>query len=94
MKNLKKIRTLTFTILVLLSVNLLIVKGQDKTTNYRRSSLTMVLVENNDLGKNKDMVVNAYNAFPFPDKYNLHNIVDNKLNTADKKMILSIDDCK
>jgi len=95
MKYLKKTRNLKFAILVLLSVNLLIVKGQDdKTTKYRRSSLTMVLVENNDLGKNKDMVVNAYNAFPFPDKYNLHKIVDNKLNTADKQMILSIDDYK
>ena len=96
MKIIKIITKVKFFILVLLTVNLLMVKGQgaDKTTKYRRSSLTMVLVENNDLGKNKDMVVNAYNAFPFPDKYNLHKIVDNKLNTADKKMILSIDDYK
>ena len=94
MKIIKIIRNPKFFILVLLTINLLMVKGQgeDKTTKYRRSSLTMVLVENNDLGRNKDMVVNAYNAFPFPDKYNLHKIVDNKLNTTDKQMILSIDD--
>ena len=96
MKIIKIIRNPKFFILVLLTINLLMVKGQgaDKTTKYRRSSLTMVLVENNDLGRNKDMVVNAYNAFPFPDKYNLHKIVDNKLNTTDKQMILSIDDYK
>ena len=93
MKIIKIIRNPKFLILVLLTINLLMVKGQgaDKTTKYRRSSLTMVLVENNDLGRNKDMVVNAYNAFPFPDKYNLHKIVDNKLNTTEKQMILSID---
>jgi len=47
-------------------------------TKYRRSSLTMVLVENNDLGKSKDMVINAYNSHPFPDKYNMHSINDKK----------------
>ena len=42
--------------------------GQVKDqTKYRRSNLTMVLVEDNDLGKSKDMVINAYNANPFPD---------------------------
>ena len=56
--------------------------GQVKDqTKYRRSNLTMVLVEDNDLGKSKDMVINAYNANPFPDKYNQHNIQDKKFAT-------------
>ena len=54
---------------------------KDKTINYRRSSLTMVLVEDNSLGKSRNMVVDAYNSHPFPDKYNLHNIADKKFST-------------
>ena len=45
--------------------------GQD-VTKYRRSSMNMVLVESSALGKSRDMVVEAYNSNPFPDKYNKH----------------------
>tara|TARA_B110000285_G_scaffold160922_1_gene179751 strand:+ start:961 stop:2319 length:1359 start_codon:yes stop_codon:yes gene_type:complete len=47
--------------------------GQEGTTKYRRSSLSTILIESPSLGKSRDMVVNAYNANPFPDKYNKHN---------------------
>jgi hypothetical protein len=40
---------------------------------YRRSSLAMILV---DAGKfeNKDIVLNSWNTYPFPDKYNKQDI--------------------
>ena len=64
--------------------------GQVKDqTKYRRSNLTMVLVEDNDLGKSKDMVINAYNANPFPDKYNQHNIQDKKFATDLLKLTIA-----
>jgi len=65
--------------LLLLNTSL---SAQDKTTNYRRSSLTMVLLENEGLGKSKDLVIGAYNSHPFPDKYNLHSIEDKKFSTT------------
>jgi hypothetical protein len=60
--------------------------SQDKTTKYRRSNLTMVLVEDNDLGKEKQMVINSYNANPFPDKYNNHVINDKNFSTTELKL--------
>ena len=53
---------------------------------YRRSNLTMVLIEDNSLGKEKDMVINAYNANPFPDKYNQHDIEDKNFSTEKMKL--------
>lgn len=69
-------------------------KQDKKTVNleYRRSNLTMVLIEDNDLGKDKDMVVNAYNANPFPDKYNQHPINDKNFSIEGLK--LSVEDYK
>ena len=61
---------------------------KDKEIDYKRSSLTMVLIEDNDLGKEKDMVINSYNANPFPDKYNFHKLSDQKLNINDLKLTL------
>ena len=54
--------------------------------DYRRSSLTMVLLENDDLGKNKNLVIDAYNANPFPEKYNEHLISDKKFDTKQIKL--------
>jgi hypothetical protein len=55
-------------------------------TNYRRSSLTMVLIENENLGKNKQLVTDSYYAKPFPDKYNNHVISDKVFSTAAMKL--------
>lgn len=52
--------------------------SQTDPTKYRRSSLTMVLIENEGLGDKRDLVMNSYYAFPFPEKYNNHEIVDKK----------------
>ena len=54
--------------------------SQSSPINYRRSSLTMVLVESDGLGKDRDMVVKAYKANPLPDKYNDHVIKDKEFN--------------
>lgn len=72
----------------LLLLNIGLKAQQDKTTNYRRSSLTMVLIENEGLGKSKDLVIGAYNTHPFPDKYNLHSIEDKKFSTSDLPLTL------
>ena len=40
---------------------------------YRRSSLSMILMESESF-PNKDAVMNSWNNFPFPDKYNKHDI--------------------
>ncbi|MDR2449581.1 MAG: hypothetical protein LBD52_06440 [Prevotellaceae bacterium] len=40
---------------------------------YRRSSLAMILIDANNF-ENKDIVLNSWNSYPFPDKYNKHDI--------------------
>ncbi len=64
---------------------------KDNTTNYRRSSLTMVLIED-DLGKSKDLIIKSYEDNPFPDKYNKHDIKDKKFDPSSMK--LTIEDYK
>lgn len=63
--------------------------GQD-VTKYRRSSMNMVLLESSALGKSRDMVVEAYNANPFPDKYNKHEVKASDFNID--KMNLTTED--
>jgi hypothetical protein len=48
-------------------------QAQDKPVevNYRRSSLHTILLESDKFPK-KAIVINAYNSYPFPDKYNEH----------------------
>ncbi|MDR0687454.1 MAG: hypothetical protein LBF55_02060 [Prevotellaceae bacterium] len=44
-----------------------------ENAKYRRSSLAMVLVDANTFDK-KDVVLRSWNSYPFPDKYDKHNI--------------------
>ncbi|MDR0414797.1 MAG: hypothetical protein LBH84_05205 [Prevotellaceae bacterium] len=44
-----------------------------ETPKYRRSSLAMVLVDANNFDR-KDVVLRSWNSYPFPDKYDKHNI--------------------
>lgn len=46
-----------------------------KETKYRRSSLHLMLIESDNF-PSKEIVTKAYNANPFPDKYNNHTITD------------------
>lgn len=50
-------------------------KAQDlqQDYKYRRSSLTMVLIESESF-PNKEAVMGSWNNFPFPDKYNKHEV--------------------
>lgn len=47
------------------------VTGQD--FKYRRSSLHKVLIQSESFPK-KDVVMNAWESCPFPDKYNNHSV--------------------
>lgn len=47
--------------------------AQEQEMKYRRSSLAMVLIES-DRMPNQEDVMNSWNNYPFPDKYNKHNI--------------------
>lgn len=42
-------------------------------SKYRRSSLSMILIESDDF-PNKEAVMDSWDNYPFPDKYNAHNI--------------------
>ncbi|MDR2814571.1 MAG: hypothetical protein LBB79_07980 [Prevotellaceae bacterium] len=44
-----------------------------KTPKYRRSSLAMVLIDANNFEK-KNVVLQSWNNYPFPDKYDKHDI--------------------
>lgn len=60
--------------------------AQDNTLKYRRSSLSMILMENSSLGKSRDLVVKSYEANPFPDKYNKHNSGAGSMNFDNMKL--------
>jgi hypothetical protein len=58
---------------------------------YRRSSLSMILVESENF-PNKEAVMGSWNNYPFPDKYNKHNVNLKSVNLesiklSDKEML-------
>ncbi len=53
--------------------------NNDGILKYRRSSLSMVLIESDDF-PNKEDVINSWNKYPFPDKYNEHQIELSSIN--------------
>ncbi|MFT4801557.1 MAG: hypothetical protein ACI93N_001331 [Flavobacteriaceae bacterium] len=78
-------------IIFILSILLLTIQGvsAQKTEvegkKYQRSSLHNILVVG-DSFDNSDIVANAYETWPFPDKYNDHRIDLNSLNLSDYKL--------
>lgn len=60
--------------------------SQSTPVNYRRSSLSRVLVESDGLGKDRQLVVNAYNQNPLSDKYNTHKTKDKEFNVNNMKL--------
>ena len=58
-----------------------IIKSQDKPVDvkYRRSSLHTMIIET-DKFPQKEIVLNAFNTAPFPDKYNNHQIEEKSFN--------------
>ena len=69
--------------LFILPLNLLF--GQSMV-DYRRSSLTMILIENENLGNRKDLVVDSYYSNPFPENYNNHLISNKTFNPQNIKL--------
>jgi len=73
---LKKMRTLIFTVLTithLIGTTQTFAQESSQDFKYRRSSLSMILIESESF-PNKDAVMSSWNNFPFPDKYNKHDI--------------------
>jgi len=60
------------------------------STKYRRSSISMILMETPGLGENKELILNAYNNNPFPDKYNKHDV--SVKNTSTESMTITDED--
>ena len=84
-------------LLTLLTVSTLLassaVKAQDATKDlkYRRSSLSMILIESDDF-PNKAAVMKSWGNYPFPDKYNQHKTAlksfnPNSIKISDQEMI-------
>jgi len=69
----KKIVHSIFVILCLITTTQLIAQETNKDFKYRRSSLSMILVESDNF-PDKEAVMGSWNNYPFPDKYNKHDI--------------------
>ncbi len=73
MKKILLVSAVVFTIGI--TVNAQTAADAGKETKYRRSSLHLILLESDNF-PSKEIVTKAYNANPFPDKYNNHTIAD------------------
>ena len=62
-----------FLIAIFLTISINATAQNDKASEYRRSSLSMVLLESESF-PNKEAVISSWNNYPFPDKYNKHDI--------------------
>ncbi len=56
-----------------LGISIGTVHAQDQDFKYRRSSLAMILIES-EAFPNKEAVMASWSSYPFPDKYNQHDI--------------------
>ena len=82
-------------VLALMMGSGLITKAQDKPVDvkYRRSSLHTIVIESEKFPQ-KEVVLNAFNNAPFPDKYNEHTIGEKSFNpinytlTAEQKALI------
>jgi hypothetical protein len=71
--------------LFLIALSLVCFNTSAQQINYRRSSLHLILMEGETF-PNKNIVMDAYNNHPFPDKYNDHNIGIKSFNPDDYKL--------
>jgi len=69
----KKLIYTVLTVACLVGTTQTFAQESSKDFKYRRSSLSMILIES-DKFPNKDAVMSSWNNYPFPDKYNKHNI--------------------
>jgi hypothetical protein len=68
----RKIYTL-FMVVFFIGTSQLFAQNLNKDFKYRRSSLSMILIESDNF-PNKEAVMKSWSDYPFPDKYNNHNI--------------------
>ena len=66
-------KKLIFLLTIVCLLGIVSAKAQTPDFKYRRSSLAMILIDANNFEK-KDIVLNSWNNYPFPDKYNKHDI--------------------
>ncbi|MDR3180688.1 MAG: hypothetical protein LBT61_02015 [Prevotellaceae bacterium] len=66
-------KKLTFLLAAMCVLGVVSTKAQTQDFKYRRSSLAMILIDANNFPK-RDTVLNSWNNYPFPDKYNKHDI--------------------
>ncbi len=69
----KKLIYTVLTVACLVGTTQTFAQESSKDFKYRRSSLSMILIESESF-PNKDAVMNSWNNYPFPDKYNKHDI--------------------
>jgi hypothetical protein len=81
-------KNLLLSITLLSAINI-ISQNNIKETKYRRSSLELILIESESFPK-KESVMKAWNNYPFPDKYNKHDVNSSTLNPL--KYIISDED--
>ncbi|HQW71127.1 MAG: hypothetical protein WAU12_03860 [Saprospiraceae bacterium] len=67
----QKLLTIFVTVLCLIITTKAISQESATDLKYRRSSLSMIIIENKNL-PNKDAVLSSWTNYPFPDKYNKH----------------------
>ena len=70
---------ITITLIFILFNTLNIALGQLDNFEYRRSSLSMILIESDNF-PNKESVMKSWTGYPFPDKYNSHKIDNSSIN--------------
>lgn len=80
-----------FLIAIFLTISINATAQNDKASEYRRSSLSMVLLESESF-PNKEAVISSWNNYPFPDKYNKHDISTKSFSVSNVQ--LSDDDLK
>lgn len=79
-------KSITTKLAFLFLLGFISVNAQDnKDIKYRRSSLSMILIES-DQFPNKDAVMGSWNNYPFPDKYNKHDIALKSIKIEDIKV--------
>jgi hypothetical protein len=82
-------KLIAFSLFLSLSSTILWAQG-GSPTDFRRSSLSYILIENASLGKSRDMVVKAYGDNPFPEQFNKHILKDDKF--VEEQIVLTAQD--
>ena len=72
-------KLLLFTIATMLIAVHMSAQNDNQDEIYRRNSLSMILIES-DAFPNKESVMKSWNNYPFPDKYDKHDILTKSVN--------------